>query len=287
MARILAIESDPERIVILRRLVSGKLDADVIVADSVQSALTALEEKRPDVILTSSFLRPCDDQRLVDHLRKAPALDHLPVLTLPPLVDTDDESPDRLVSRIFLSRSRQSPPAYDVDAVASRIEDALEQSKRDAAKHELLSPARQLLLESAVQEENSLVHILDDDLARFLGIHPQQDRAPRWTRGDLSWLESIRLTWGAELDLLNMSSSGLLVESGVRMTLGNLTDFELADRDDRDYVMAARIVRSDVASVTGLGVKYVTAAVFDKPFEAIGPNGSMPPQRAYRRSRRW
>jgi hypothetical protein len=235
----------------------------------------------------SSFLRPGDDQRLVDHLRKAPALDHLPVLTLPALVDTDDESPDRLVSRIFRYRPRQSP-AYDVNAVASRIEDALQQSRRDAAKHELLRPARQLLLESwRAEEENSLVRILDDDLARFLGIHPQLDRATRWTRADLSWLESIRLTWGAELHLLNMSSSGLLVESGVRMTLGNLTDFELADREDRDYVMSGRIVRSDVSSVNALGVKYVTAAVFEKPFETIGPTGSMPPPRAYRRSRRW
>ena len=33
------------------------------------------------------------------------------------------------------------------------------------------------------------------------------------------------------------------------MTVGNLTDFQLADCDDRDYVMTGRVVRSDVASV--------------------------------------
>ena len=31
----------------------------------------------------------------------------------------------------------------------------------------------------------------------------------------------------------------------------------------------------------------MTAAVFEKPFEAIGPDGSLPPERAYRRFRRW
>jgi hypothetical protein len=140
--------------------------------------------------------------------------------------------------------------------------------------------------EVSSQEENSLVYTLDADLARFLGVQPQQDRAPRWERSDLLWLENIRLSWGANLHLLNMSSSGILVESGIRMTVGNLTDFEFEDREARDYVMSGRVVRSDVAAVTSMGVKYVTAAVFDKPFESIGPDASAPPERAYRRLRR-
>ena len=290
MAKILAIESDPERIVILRRLIREKLDADVIVADSVESAIDTLDAKRPDVIVTSSLLSFGDDQQLADHLRQAPALDHLPVLVLPPLVDTDDEASSRgLLSRLF-RRRRQSWPTYDADAIAARIEDALLQSKRDAPKYADLwqRPARLLLMEpdEQPQEETALVYTLDADLARFLGIQPQQDRAPRWERSDLLWLENIRLTWGANLHLLNMSSSGILVESGIRMTVGNLTDFEFEDREARDYVMSGRVVRSDVAAVTSLGVKYVTAAVFDKPFESIGPDSSLPPERAYRRLRR-
>jgi CheY-like chemotaxis protein len=290
MAKILAIESDPERIVILRRLVREKLNADVIVANSIESAIDTLDAKRPDVIVTSSLLSPGDDQQLADHLRQAPALDHLPVLTLPPLVDRDDaESSRGLMSRLF-RRRRQTWPTYDADAIAARIEDALLQSKRDAPKYADLwqRPARLLLMEpdEQPQEETALVYSLDADLARFLGIQPQQDRAPRWGRSDLLWLENIRLTWGANLHLLNMSSSGILVESGIRMTVGNLTDFEFEDREARDYVMSGRVVRSDVAAVTSLGVKYVTAAVFDKPFESIGPDSSLPPERAYRRLRR-
>jgi len=290
MAKILAIESDPERIVILRRLVSEKLNADVIVAESIESAIDTLEAKRPDVIVTSSLLSPGDDHKLADHLRQAPSLDHLPVLTLPPLVDTDDaEASDGFMSRLF-RRRRQSWPTYDADAVATRIEDALKQSKRDAPRFADLwqRPARLLLMEreEPAQEETGLVYTLDADLARFLGIQPQQNRAPRWGRSDLLWLENIRLTWGADLHLLNMSSSGILVESGIRMTVGNLTDFEFEDREAHDYVMSGRVVRSDVAAVTNRGVKYVTAAVFDKPFESVGPDRSLPPERAYRRLRR-
>lgn len=292
MAQILAIEPDPERIVILQRLVGEKLGADVLVANSIESAINTLDARRPDVIVTSSLLPPGDDQELAEHLRGAPSLDHLPVLTLPPLLDTDDEDGEHgLMSRLFRRHRRQSLPLYDADAIVSRIEDALQQSKRDAPRYADLwqRPARLLLMEpgGTVQDENSLVYTLDADLARFLGIQPQQDRAPRWERSDLSWLESIRLTWGADLHLLNLSSSGLLVESGIRMTVGNLTDFQFADREERDYVMSGRVVRSDVASVTSLGVKYVTAAIFDKPFESIGPSGSTPPARAYRRYHRW
>jgi hypothetical protein len=210
---------------------------------------------------------------------------------LPPLVDTHAEPSSRgLLTRLF-RRRREPWPTYDADAIAARIEDALQQSKLDAPEYTDLwrRPARLLLMEpeEQPQEETALVYSLDADFARFRGIQPQQDRAPRWGRSDLLWLESIRLTWGVDLDLLNMSSSGLLVESGIRMTVGNLADFQLADREDRDYIMPGRVVRSDVASVTALGVKYVTAAVFDQPFEAIGPDGSLPPERAYRRVRRW
>ena len=291
MAQILAIEPDPEKVVILRRLVGEKLGADILVADSIESAINTLDAKRPDVIVTSSLLSPGDDQQLADHLRQAPALDHLPVLMLPPLVDTEDaEVSDGLMSRLFRRRRHQSWPTYDADAVAARIGDALQQSKRDAPRFADLwqRPARLLLMEpeEPPQDENSLVYTLDADLARFLGIQPQQDRAPRWERSDLLWLENIRLTWGANLHLLNMSSSGILVESGIRMTVGNLTDFEFEDRDARDYVMSGRVVRSDVAAVTSMGVKYVTAAVFDTPFESIGPDASLPPERAYRRLRR-
>jgi hypothetical protein len=47
--------------------------------------------------------------------------------------------------------------------------------------------------------------------------------------------------------------------------------------------MPGRVVRSGVASVNSLGVKYVTAATFEKPFESIGPDGSLPPEFSYRR----
>ncbi len=280
MAKILAIDPDPARTVILQRLVGEQLNAEVVVATSADDAISSLAQSRPDVILTSSLLAPTDGEQLAAHLRAAPALDYLPVLTIPPFVDDGEDQPTSLLSR-FLRRRMPARPAYDVDAVASRIREALEQS-HESARDGSLSPARLQLLEEpsleGPQDPDDLLRLLDAELKQFCGLTAQQERAPRWERSDLPWLESIRLTWGAELRLLNISCSGLLVESGLRMTLGNRTDFQLEDCDSRDFVIPGRVVRSDVSSVNSLGVKYVTAAVFEKPFESLGPEGSLPPE---------
>jgi DNA-binding NarL/FixJ family response regulator len=277
VARILAIDPDPARTVILQRLVGEQLNADVVVATSADDAISALATSRPDVILTSSLLAPTEGQQLAAHLRAAPALDYLPVLTIPPFVDDGEDAPTSLLSR-FLRRRMPARRAYDVEAVASRIREALAQST-ESAREGALSAARLQLLEAPSQDEPEepadLLRALEAELKRFCGLNP---RATRWERSELPWLESIRLTWGAELRLLNISCSGLLVESGLRMTLGNRTDFQLEDCDNRDFVIPGRVVRSDVSSVNSLGVKYVTAAVFEKPFEALGPDGSLPPE---------
>jgi CheY-like chemotaxis protein len=291
VARILAINPDPGQTTILQRLVGDRLNAEVFITSSADDAIDVLAEKKLDLILTTSLLSPAEGEQLAAHLRDTPALDHLPILTIPPLVDVRDDSRS-LLSR-FLRRQSEARPAYDENIVASRIEEALAQSRVDAARNgEHSRPARVMLLENrslenTMPEEQSLVRTLDADLERYLGLSPQQERATRWERKELPWLERIRLTWGVELQLVNISCSGLLVESGIRMTLGNRTDFQMEDCDSRDFVIPGRVVRSDVSSVTSLGVKYITAAVFEKPFESIGPDGSLPPilpqRRGFRR----
>ena len=292
MAQILAIESDPERIVILRRLVSEKLNADVIVADSIESAIDTLECQRtrcdPDVEPAVTRRRSAARRSLAtgSSARSHAGADAAAARRH----ETMAPSSRGLLSRLF-RRRRQSWPTYDADAVAARIKDARSPIEtRRARNTQTCGSGRRACFcsnqRSRRRKRPSLVYTLDADLARFLGIQPQQDRAPRWERTDLPWLESIRLTWGADLHLLNMSSSGLLVESGIRMTRRKPDGLSARRPRGARLRDVGRVVRSDVASVSNLGVKYVTAAVFDKPFEAIGPDGSLPPQRAYRRFRR-
>lgn len=290
MARILAIEPDPVRGVVLERLVSEHLGAEVILTASAGDALDTFADVPPDVILTSSLLAPGEDEQLAAHLRAAPELDHLPVLTIPPLLQLADAPPPpkrSLWARLFRIRRRhQEPwPPYDFAAIASRIEEALEQSKDEIHESEIERPARLFLLET---RRTLLLEAgqpqFDDSRAKSLvryGELPTESdlerwraRSRRWRGDDLPWLSGIELTWGARtrptLRLLNLSSTGVLVESNVFIEAGNKAGFQLAGSDREQLVVHARVVRADPADGDPFATSHVVAAEFDRPFDALG-----------------
>ena len=286
MAQILAVEPDKERSVILGRLVKESLNHEIVVVRSADEAIARMIDAEPDVILTSSLLAPDEDEHIAAHLRLSPTLDYLPVLTIPPVVEqTAPEEKRGMLAWLLprFRRRRQQWPAYDFSAVAARIEDALEQSKCDAERSEPERPARLMLLEArrpllleAGRDADLSPHVglarLDAELRSHVapGARALLERAQRWDGRQLPWLNNMKLTWGPELRVINISTSGLLVESGIRFTLGNREEFQI-ETDEQELIVRARVVRSDVARVDRLGVKYIAAAVFDKPFENLEP----------------
>src|SRR5262245_1746248 len=91
----------------------------------------------------------------------------------------------------------------------------------------------------------------------------RRDRDRRRTRQEVPWLSAVKLSWGLEVNLLNISASGMLVETNAKLTPGTDTEFELS-APNNTLVIPARFVRTEVATVDRLGVKYHTAAVFMK-----------------------
>lgn len=267
MNRILAIEPDAGRGVRLRRLVREHLKTDFVLATSAQDAITAMGEQRPDLILTSTLLAASDDQHLVAHLRATPALRHLPVLTIPPVIEppaTETRS-NGLISRLLRRPQPQTWLIYDAGAVITRIEEALEQSKTAAARAaEEMALLEQALADNAIVEDHPTVVAIDSTV---LSSGPRR-RAPRWNRSDLPWLSTVKLSWGPSLRLLNISSSGMLIESGVRLSPGSPTSFKIGG-DGIDLVVPARIIRCRVADVDSIGVRYESAAAFDQPVEVL------------------
>jgi CheY-like chemotaxis protein len=288
MPRILAIEPDGGRRVTLQRLVREHLRAEVVVTASADDALASLADATPDVILTSLLLPEREDEQLTAHLRAAPDLDHLQVLTIPPLVEIPSEKkPERRRwYQLFRVRQRRAPqPSYDFSAISTRIEEALEQSKYDAPDSEierparlvLLSTRRTLLLEAGKPQE--VVSAPTMSLVRYGDEIPADERrwrsrARRWNGDELPWLSGIQLAWGAStfptLRLLNISSTGLLLESSVLLTEGNKAGFRLAGSDDEQLIVHASVVRADPL-IEDRSVKYVVAATFDWPFSSLGP----------------
>jgi CheY-like chemotaxis protein len=265
MNRILAIEPDADRGARLRQLLRENLNTDLVLSTSAHAAITAMTETQPDLILTSTLLSANDDQDLVAHLRATPSLRHLPILTVPPVVDapaTEVRSTGLLSRLLRRPQPQVSFPMYDIGAVVTRIEEALAQSKIAAAQIE--EEAQDAIAAASVVESPDVV----EPFASALLSSGTTKRAPRWSLSDLPWLSSVKLPWGQHLRLLNISSSGMLVECGVRLSPGSATSFRIGGPDVA-LVVPARVVRCRVSTVDSLGVKYETAAAFDQQVEEL------------------
>jgi CheY-like chemotaxis protein len=108
----------------------------------------------------------------------------------------------------------------------------------------------------------------DAALAPFLR-HPDehQERDPRWTRDQVPWLSSVKLPWGPEVEVVNISKSGMLVETSSKLSPGSTADFCVSGFDT-DLSVPIRVVRSEIGAVNRFGVTYQAAVTFtgDAPF---------------------
>jgi CheY-like chemotaxis protein len=262
MNRILAIDPDPDRGRLLRQLLLDNLDADVVFVTSTARAIAAMSEQQPDLILTSMLLCTNEEQDLVAHLRAMPSARHLPVLTIPAITDssTRETRPSGLLAKLLRRRKPEPWLTFNANAVMTRIEDALEQSKIAAAR------AAKDISDEPVESfaENPVPAVLDSGLLSRV----MQKRSRRLAPSELPWLSSVKLTWGQHLRMLNISRSGVLIESGVRLFTGSVTTFQIQG-PELTLVVPARIVRCRVSQVDSLGVKYETAAAFDRPIDAL------------------
>ena len=110
----------------------------------------------------------------------------------------------------------------------------------------------------------------EETLSIFRAPLARHSRAERRERGDVPWLSTVRLPWGLEVRLLNISSTGLLLESGSKLTPGNVTELRLCG-PDTELVLPVRFVRSEIGAVDHVGVTYRTAATFEKALKLLGP----------------
>jgi len=286
MSRILAIEPDADRAVLLEQLVRENLDTDLVLAASTEAAIATMAESRPDLILTSMLLPANEEQHLVAHLRAIPSLRRIPVLTIPAVSNpsTTEARPTGFFARFRRRRQRAAWPTYNFNAVITRIEEALEQSRVAAARTEhsgedaalvpiVEPPPVERFVESR-EEPPVLGRSVDEPglvvLDSRAGSRGLRKRARRLPVSDVPWLSAVKLSWGQELRLLNISSSGMLVESGVRLSPGDTAKIEL-DGPGLALAVPARVVRCRVSQVDSLGVKYQTAAMFERPVEELLP----------------
>jgi hypothetical protein len=272
--RILALEPDFERGERLKQLICERGDAEVVVVHSARAAIAAMSSRMPDVILASVLLPPRDDAQLRAHLEQLDTASDLPVLMLPLVSDPDEFASASRRSRFSLFGhrffARRATPlglACDRSAIGAQIEKAFEQSRR--ARSRCLAH----LSEDSMNHEVDQASVMPANVPLILQpVAASAQRARRWAPADLPWLSSVQTAWGQQVRVLNISGSGMLVESSSKLAPGSSTEFSLCG-PGTEVVMPARVVRSEVAAVDCRGVKYQTAAVFDRGLDHLFREG--------------
>jgi len=111
VALVLAIEPDHRQATTLKRVVRESVKADLVLVESRDAAITALDAQIPDVILVTALLSPRDEEELVTHLRALEGAEHLQTYTIPQLAGSRVEDDSRSTQGGLLGKFRRKKEA--------------------------------------------------------------------------------------------------------------------------------------------------------------------------------
>jgi hypothetical protein len=283
MSRIIAIESDPKRRRLLAMLVREHVKAELKIADSVTGAIALVDEKTPDLIIASALLSPRDESTLLTHLKgiDAPYVQLLTVPALDMLADAPRDDEHRF-GRWFSRRPASTGPQYDRSMVGGQVVDALTRARAareeyvellaHRAELEEIARSRGTALSVITAVDTELRQATSDEVRRAAAAFNDDDRrtARRRPLTDLPWLSKVKLGDGLDVSLVNISTSGVLFESGSKFSPGMTSHLQLAG-DGTSMVVPVRFIRSEISRIDALGVKYHAAAAFDKEIDLAAP----------------
>jgi CheY-like chemotaxis protein len=272
MACILAIEADPKRRTLLARLVREHVKAKLVLADSAADAISLIGHRMPDVILAPALMSPSDGAELMEHVKQLHGAPYVQLLTTPAF-DMLAE-PEVLPKRGFSMFRRQAPvtPQYDSAMVGALIADALVRARQARAEYAAWLTHQAEIEEMADarrSEQQAGALALRSDTSDSAASDDRRT-APRKALGEIPWLSTVRLAWSVDISLINISSSGVLIESGSKFEPGSTADLHLTG-PDTNLVVPVRFVRSEIAKVDSRGVKYQAAAAFGKEIDLSAP----------------
>jgi hypothetical protein len=292
MPRILAIEADPQRRSVLAAFVREHVKADLVVVASVGAAIESIDRQTPDLIVAPTLLAPSEEAQLRAHMKQLHSAPYVQMVTLPALDMLVDAPRQETSRRGFLPVFRRTPVSlglqYDRNMVATQIADALERAREQRLEYAAMLAYSDAAAERAAAATQLVrrvdLNASDDAIGRQLRETARDERrvALRMGRGEVPWLSGLKLSWGQELQLVNISSTGVLVETGSKLAPGSTTELHLSG-PETSLVVPVRFIRSDVARIDGLGVRYHAAAAFAKEIDLDRPrrhpaSTSMPAQ---------
>ncbi len=103
------------------------------------------------------------------------------------------------------------------------------------------------------------------------GSARERRRTARRTPDATESLSRVRLRTGRELDVIDLSNTGALVEGAVRLLPGTHVDVHVVTRNGR-VLVRSRVTRARVCHLEADAVRYRGAIAFDQPIDS-GPAG--------------
>src|SRR5687768_5374864 len=139
MSLVLAIEPDRRQAAQLTDVISRRVSAELVLADSTERALIAIGDRVPDLVLIPLLQSPQEDAALAGALRMIATAGRVQMLTIPVLA-TDVPKPVKKRGVLAkLRRSAASPtpdgcdPAVFGDQIAAYLAEAALAREREAA----------------------------------------------------------------------------------------------------------------------------------------------------------
>ena len=244
MSWLLVVQPDSVQADVLCEALRAHLSEDVVVADSLDSALSSIDQGIPDIVLLSAVIPGAVEDYLVTYLGTIPGARHVQILGIPVLERSDIPVPRRARS-VIPWRRRPEPltPGCDPEMFTQDVIDYLSGAK--ALKHEI-----------------------EHTQAASSGTSERR-REPRFSNYKVPWISITRFGSGRAV-LVNVSSRGALLRTQTRPEHHSLkrSDHHLRSRltfqlgSGHEVHAVGRVIRC-VPLKTGAGTHYDVAFSFD------------------------
>jgi hypothetical protein len=287
-ARILAIEPDSRTGIVLRRILDKRvLGADLKVVGTIDAALGSIAGQVPDLILTSTFLQPADLARLTDELRRRDDATHTQIINTPYALE-EPEGPffDESGRVLRFPRPRITRGAFYCDPVVLRhqVDEYLGQARalRAAAadrQHRGVVPVTDLVLAlrppdpwQPASASPAVTIPTAQDVRVLKSLRPSdRRRALRRRAADLAGQWGLKLGSDGEASILDISCSGVRLETSTPLHPGNLIDLEVIGMEG-SLAVGARLIRTETVEADGPDVRYRAAAMFLREIDLFAAN---------------